>query len=36
MANDLASLLAGKSGSQHVFEAHNAKDTARTEQNTMH
>lgn len=36
MANDLASLLAGKSGSQHVFEARNAKDTARTEQNTMH
>lgn len=36
MANDLASLLGGKSGSQHVFEARNAKDTARTEQNTMH
>lgn len=32
MANDLASLLGGKSGSQHVFEARNAKDTARTEQ----
>lgn len=31
MANDLTSLLGGKSGSQHVFEACNAKDTARTE-----
>lgn len=36
MANDLASLLGGKSGSQHAFEARNAKDTASTEQNTMH
>lgn len=36
MANDLASWLREKSGSQHVFEACNTKDIGRTEQNTMH